>query len=71
MLPKMFTTDFGDKVGRYATLIDPNDNHFEILVERCDGNLYLTTEGRASRRKMIYANKDFFYYYFNLMLNSI
>jgi len=28
MLPMMFSHDFGDQIGQYATLIDPNNNRF-------------------------------------------
>jgi hypothetical protein len=34
MLPTMFGHDSGDQIGRYATLVDPNFNEFEVLVQR-------------------------------------
>lgn len=43
MLPKMFVNDFGDQIGSYVTFIDTNYNQFEILVERVNGSVYLTT----------------------------
>jgi len=33
-LPNIFGADFGDEIGRFATLIDPKDNQFQVLVER-------------------------------------
>ena len=42
MLPKMFASDFRDNVHRYPTLIDPNGNQFEVLVEKINGNIYFT-----------------------------
>lgn len=49
MLPKLFVTDFGDQIGSYVTLIDTNYNQFEILVERINGSVYLTTGFNAIR----------------------
>jgi len=49
MLPKMFVTDFGDQIGSYVTFVDTNYNEFEILVERINGALYLTTGFNAIR----------------------
>jgi len=43
MLPKMFVTTFGS----YVTFVDTNFNHFEILVERINGAVYLTTRFNA------------------------
>lgn len=41
-LLNMFVHDFGDQIGRYATLVDHNDNQFEVLVERNNNGIYLT-----------------------------
>jgi len=35
MLPKTFVSDFGATLGEYATFIDPKNNQFEVMVERC------------------------------------
>jgi len=40
MLPKMFGYDFGDQITRFATLTDPRNNNFEVLVERINGYLF-------------------------------
>ncbi|WJX40517.1 linoleate 13S-lipoxygenase [Trifolium repens] len=42
MLAKMFSRDFGHDVRRFATLIDPLGNQFQVLVEIINGNIYLT-----------------------------
>jgi len=42
MLPTMFGHDFLDEIGHYATLVDPNLNEFEVLVERNHICIYLT-----------------------------
>ena len=34
MLPVMLSHDFGDHIHQYATPVDPNNNRFEVLVER-------------------------------------
>jgi len=34
MLSNMFSRDFGDQISRYTTLVDPNNNEFQVLVER-------------------------------------
>ncbi|KEH16123.1 hypothetical protein MtrunA17_Chr5g0421721 [Medicago truncatula] len=34
MLPKIFSSDFGEQIGSFARLFDPNDNQFEVQVER-------------------------------------
>lgn len=39
MQPSMFGQDFGDPIDRYATLLDPNNNEFEVLVERNNGSI--------------------------------
>jgi len=49
MLRKTFVADFGDKLGYYATLVDPSNNQFETLVERMNGIVYLTTVFKAIR----------------------
>jgi len=45
--PTMFVHDFGDQIGRYANLVDSKNNEFEVLVERFNGNIYLTTGWHA------------------------
>ncbi|GAU42517.1 hypothetical protein TSUD_376450 [Trifolium subterraneum] len=42
MIPRMFANDFGGEICRIANLIDANDNQFEVLVEKINGNIYLT-----------------------------
>jgi hypothetical protein len=42
-------TDFGDQNGSYVTLVDTNFNQFEILVERINGSIFLTTGFNAIR----------------------
>ncbi|AES82103.1 hypothetical protein MTR_7g108360 [Medicago truncatula] len=42
MLPMMFSHDFEDQIQQYATLVDPKNNQFEILVERNNQGIYLT-----------------------------
>nr|ABN06123.1 hypothetical protein MtrDRAFT_AC150889g28v2 [Medicago truncatula] len=36
-LPRMFGGDFGDRIGRFATLTDPKGNQFEsrLVFEKC------------------------------------
>lgn len=46
MLPNMLGADFGDQITRFATLIDPRNNHFEVLVERI--TCFFQKEGRHS-----------------------
>jgi len=43
MLLKTFVSDFGKSLGDYATLIDPNNNHFEVQIEKIRDNVFLTT----------------------------
>ena len=33
----MFAGDFGYQIDHYATLVDPNNNEFQVLVERFNG----------------------------------
>jgi len=42
MLSKTFVFDFGKSLGDHATFIDPNNNQFEVMVERIRGNVFLT-----------------------------
>jgi hypothetical protein len=42
MLLKIFAADFCENIRRVATLIDPLGNQFEVLVEKINGNVYLT-----------------------------
>jgi hypothetical protein len=49
MLPMMFSHDFGDQIHQYATLIDPKNNRFEVLVERNNQRIYLTKGWHAIR----------------------
>jgi len=41
-LPKIFGGDFGDQIGRFVTLTDPTANKFDVLVERINGDFFLT-----------------------------
>jgi len=41
--------DFGDQLYQYVTLVDPNHNEFEVLVERYNGGMYLTKGWSALR----------------------
>ena len=41
MLPKTFVFDFGASLGDYATFVDPNNNHFEVMVEKNRGSVFL------------------------------
>jgi hypothetical protein len=41
MLSKTFVSDFGASLGDYATFADPNNNHFEVMVERIRGSVFL------------------------------
>jgi len=49
MLPKNFVSDFGASLGDYATFIDPNNNQFEVMVERIRGSVFLTIGFNAIR----------------------
>jgi len=49
MLPSMFRREFGTEVDRYATLVDRNQNEFEVLVERDNHGIYLTKGWLALR----------------------
>jgi len=49
MLPTMFANDFGDKINRFVTLIDPKNNQFEVLVERINGSFFLSKGWKALR----------------------
>jgi hypothetical protein len=49
VLPHMFGHDFGDQIGRYATLVDGNNNQFEVLVEKNNTGIYLTRGWLALR----------------------
>lgn len=49
MLPSMFGHDSGNQIGRYATLVDPNSNEFQVLVERPNGCIYLAKGWHALR----------------------
>jgi len=39
-LPRMFGGDFGDRIGRFATLTDPKGNQFEVLVDSINGDFF-------------------------------
>jgi hypothetical protein len=41
-LPRLFPDDFGEEIGRLATLIDLKGNQFEVLVDKVNDNIYLT-----------------------------
>jgi len=47
MLPSKFANDFSDKINRFVKLIDPKDNHFEVLVENINGSFFLTKGWKA------------------------
>lgn len=49
MLPKIFSSDFGEQIGSIARLVDPNNNQFEVQVDKIDGFLFLTTGFKALR----------------------
>jgi len=49
MLPGSFDFDFGDQIDHYATLVDTNNNEFEVKVERLCGCIFLT-KGFAALR---------------------
>jgi hypothetical protein len=49
MLPNMFANDFGDKVQRFATLIDAKSNQFEVLVERIYGSVFFSKGWKSLR----------------------
>jgi len=36
----MFVEDFNDQIGCHATLVDPNNNEFEVLVKRFNGSVF-------------------------------
>lgn len=44
---RIFGHDFGGQIGRYARLVDSNYNEFEVLVERNNDHIYLTTGWHA------------------------
>jgi len=48
-LPKTFVADFGAQLGDFTTFIDPNNNMFEVLVERISGTVFFTTGFNAIR----------------------
>lgn len=48
-LPRMFGSDFGDLIGRFATLTDPKGNQFEVLVDSINGDFFLTKGWKAIR----------------------
>jgi len=47
VLPKMIVHDFGDQIGRYVSLVDYKNNELKVLVERNNGNIYLTKGWRS------------------------
>jgi hypothetical protein len=49
MLPNTFVSDFGAQLGDFATFIDPNNDQFEVMVERISGTVFLTTGFSAIR----------------------
>jgi len=40
MLPNMFVGDCGDHIGRYATMVNPNNNEFEVLMKRFNDSVF-------------------------------
>lgn len=49
MLPKTFVADFGSQLGDFTTFHDPNNNKFDVMVERISGVVFLTTGFNAIR----------------------
>jgi hypothetical protein len=49
VLPTMFLREFGDQLGRYATLVDQKHNQFEVLVERNNATVFFTKGWNALR----------------------
>ncbi|MCI02353.1 replication protein A1-like protein [Trifolium medium] len=45
----MFSDDFGEEIGRVASLVDSKENQFECLVEKINGNVYFTLGWGALR----------------------
>jgi hypothetical protein len=41
-LPRVFSDDFGDEIGRLAILVDLEGNQFEVLVDKVNDSVYLT-----------------------------
>lgn len=41
MFSGSFAEDFGDEIGSFATLIDPNNNQLELLVEKTNDRVLL------------------------------
>jgi hypothetical protein len=39
----MFAYDFGEQIGHFPTVVDPNNNQFKVLVEKINGCVFLTT----------------------------
>jgi len=48
-LPNLFGADFRDEITRYATLIDTRENHFEILLEKINGEIFFPKGWKALR----------------------
>jgi hypothetical protein len=45
----MFGHGFGEKIDRYAMLVDSKNNEFEVMVERNNGAIFLTKGWHAMR----------------------
>jgi len=45
MLSNMFAGYFDDQIDRNATLVDPNNNEFHVLVERFNDSVFFLTKG--------------------------
>nr|ABD33280.1 hypothetical protein MtrDRAFT_AC158501g17v2 [Medicago truncatula] len=50
-LPTLFLiwTDFGGQVNRFATLVDPKNNQFDVLVEKINGVVLLSKGWKVLR----------------------
>jgi hypothetical protein len=49
MLQKMFPSSFSENINRHSTPTYPNENQFEVLVEKINGYIYLTHGWSALR----------------------
>lgn len=41
MLPKTFVANFGSQLGDFTTFHDPNNNKFDVMVERISGVFFI------------------------------
>ena len=54
MLPNMFVRDFGDQFIRYATLVNPNNNEFQVLVEKFNGSFFKQKDDKLFLISMVF-----------------